>query len=357
MGFYLGLVGAARISEAALAEEQGDVVAHILAPPLTLRVNAQIAVHLSQTLEQLATIAGMSFKTMVKELEGICVAMSGVYSERDRAMLRQVLQGIGLSGPSLVPCEDANAHLAANFLRCGGVVIASTGSNVFLHGHGKNSTIRIDGWGSVIGDEGGGYELGIRCLHRLLKGVDGRMDRPEALEKRLLRFIGLSSVEDLVPWYYSVRGTIRWRSDVSDLAIPLVQAAEIDGDLTARGLVTESAELLLDSLKTAIKTAVRHRTTFVPEPIPIILEGGLFRHSRIYQHTFAQWLDNMESHGPQWKAVPAKFSPVVGALALAFAGREFIEEEDNHAYEALSRAAQQRHLDVRNRGQTTLQQR
>ena len=137
MGLYLGLVGAARISQAALAADDGTVVAHILAPPLTIRVDAQVNRHLGQTLDRLAILSAIPFKAMVKELRCACISMSGVSTESDRALLHQLLSNIGLGGSSLktVTSEDAHAHLASNFLSCGGVVIASTGSNVFLRGH------------------------------------------------------------------------------------------------------------------------------------------------------------------------------------------------------------------------------
>ena len=347
MGLYLGLLGAARISQAALAKDKGEIIANILAPPLTIRVNTKVSAHLAQTLDRLATVANIPFKTMVRELQGACVSMSGVYSESDRAMLRQVLHKVGLTGRfKMVTSEDANAHLAANLLSCGGVVIASTGSNVFLRGREMKQPIRINGWGSVIGDEGGGYELGIRCLRRILKGIDGRMTRTKLLEDKILDFIGLSSVEDLVPWYYSIRETIKWRSDIADLAIPLVQAAEVDGDEVAVQLVEENARLLLKSLKVAIKLADKYRDRFTPMPIPLILEGGLFKNSKIYTKTFAKWLSRLTPPALLWKPVAPEFLPVVGALALSISGEAFIDEiTDRH--EVLRKSAKERGLEIK----------
>lgn len=348
MGLYLGLLGAARVSRAVLATDEGKIVAHILAPPLTIRVNAKVSLHLRQTFERLAKVGGTNFEAMVNDLRGACIAMSGVYLESDRAALKQVLHKIGFSGPfRLVTCEDSNAHLAANSLTYGAVVMASTGSNVFLRGHGMMNPIRVDGWGSVIGDEGGGYDLGIKCLQAVLKGIDGRMTQSSMLENKLLHYIGLSSIEDIIPWYYNVHETIRWRSDIADLAIPLIDAAERDNDKIARQIVMKAALLLRNSLQVAIESATELRDKFSPEPVPLVLEGGLFRHSEIYVETFTSWLSSRPACDIQWKVVRPKYQPVVGALALALSGEPYLEGE-LAKYDSIWGSAEEERLQMKN---------
>jgi len=325
---YLGLLGAARVSRAALATDEGIILAHIVAPPLTICVNVRISLYLQETFERLAKEAGITFKAMVNDLSGACVAMSGLRSESDQAALKQILNKIGFSGSfRLVTCRDTNAHLAANFLTHGGLVIASTGSIVILRGRGMANPIRVDGWGSVLGDEGGGYDLGTKCLRAILKGNDGRMTRSSVLERKVLEHIGLNRVEDILPWYYSIRETVNWRLGIADIAIPLIEAAEKDEDNIARELVTDGACSLLKSFEFGAESATKLRDKFIPEPVPLILEGGIFQHSTIYIETFTSLLSTRVPSDLQWKAENAKYQPVVGALALALSGGPYIEGE------------------------------
>jgi N-acetylglucosamine kinase-like BadF-type ATPase len=339
-GFCLGVVGSAKEGFAGLATDDGTIVAVINAPPLTIRVNSAIRHDLQGTFHRLATIMKIPFEELLPQLSSVCVAMSGVFLPGERNVLSHLLEQIGIrEGTSIVSCEDAHAHLAANFLSTGGVVLAGTGSNVFLLAPQIPEPIRVDGWGSGIGDEGGGYDLGRKCLRALFKGRDGRMPSSPSLERRVLSFIGLQRIEQLVDWYYDISNTVRWRSGIADLAIPLVQSAEQDKDPLAHKLVVEGAASLFHSFEVASDRAEEYRGCFAPEPCPLILEGGLFTGSGLYRKAFSWGLLSRSPTALQWQSQLPKFKPIVGAVGLALSHKSMLDTQETVAQNLRGSAA------------------
>lgn len=343
---YLGLVGTARTSQVAVATEDGKIISVLSAPPLTIRVTAQLSHYLRRTFSHLADSLDITFSEMANRLHSVCISMSGVFLPLEHTQLRRVLRQTGFVGSfDLITCEDVNAHFAANFMSYGGVVIAGTGTNVVIRGHEMAKPIRVDGWGSVLGDEGGGYDLGIQCLRFLLKGEDKRLTRSEVLEKKILNHIGLSSIKEIVPWYYDTHDTLRWRSSIADIAIPLVKLAEEDNNLVALQILREGAEKLLNSVQTAVKLANNHKKHFRSEPVPLVLEGGMFRYSETYVAQISDWLSKYRFKGIKWKPMKSQFEPVLGALVLAFCGKSYLPENYDFA-EALKESAERNGLRI-----------
>ncbi len=333
MRLYLGLVGATKQSYVALATARGEILAHKVAPPLAMRATRELGTCLQASFGQLARMASLSYERMVARLHCACIAMGGVHVESDVAALRQILSGIGFRGPfHLLLSEDTHAHLAANFIACGGLAVAGTGSIVFVRVEGEADAIRVNGWGPVLGDRGSGYDLGISCLRAILEAVDGRAQRSQLLESEVLNHIGLYDPTDILPWYYSVMETPRWRSEIADIALPLLHAAEISEDPLARSIVVSGAASLLSSLKIASQKAAELRNVLSFEPLPLVLEGGLFRNSEIYQGTFATWAQVGPESDVQWVITQPRFTSVVGALALAITGSPYVDPDTSRYF-------------------------
>lgn len=324
MGYYLGVVGTAKISKMALANEKG-ILAHIIAPPLSMRVNPNIRQSLTESVQYLAKTAGISCEDIMGGLVSACFAMSGLFFKGDEASLNQIIDDIGFTGKfKRVICEDTHAILAANFLCSGGVVICSTGANVFLKSANANEVIRVDGWGSDLGDDGGGYYLGRICLRTLLRGADKRMEISPVLEDYVLKHAGLFDVESLVQWSYNVRSTVNWRSEIADLAIPLVRAAE-DGDPLAAGIVSEGAGELFRTLQTGVRLAAANPVFEDMKYLPVILEGGIFENCAIYRNYFKNNIGNIPAGNLKLDIIHPEYKSVVGALALAASEDRFVD--------------------------------
>jgi N-acetylglucosamine kinase-like BadF-type ATPase len=357
--YYLGIVGAANKSSMALANEDGAIIKVISGPPLSMAVNWNIREDLLLSISEIINGIEPSMHSLADKLLGICIAMSGVYTHQDRLDLVSLMDQIGLAGDfPRIPCEDANAHLAANFLDAGGIVIAGTGSNVFIKARGLDEVLRIDGWGSDIGDDGSGYDLGRKCFRAIFKSEDGRYPGSSQLKERILTHTGVSNLDALIEWFYQSRRTARWRSDLADLAKPLIVAAEsANPDTLAYRLVASGANELFCTFATANRRIVndvgdiaknRRSCLHNMQPIPLILEGGIFENSYIYRRRFLDGIYTLDPYNINWKVVPPLYKPVVGALAMAMCGQSFLPQEKLDLFEQLQKSAESNSLVIHN---------
>ena len=338
MAYFLGIIGTAKTSYAAVADDNGEIIKVIKAPPLSFRVNPNIKHCLLITIEELCNQLNLNFGAFKKELKCSCFAISGIIFDSDVNIFESFLEQIGFWDNSpIIICEDVHAHLAANLINVGGVIIAGTGSNIFFHINETAKPIRIDGWGSDLGDYGSGYFLGKLCLQSIFQGLDGRIDRSEKLEWRILKHLNLLNVEDLYQWFYSSRDTINWRSDISDLSIPLISAAEKDKDPLSITIVNLGIEALQKSLDAAISKS-RPVNSKRANSFPIILEGGVFENSMMYRKSFQKKIIQYNKEGNNCSVVFPKYLPIVGSLALAISKNTFINSS-NELFEPLERSA------------------
>src|SRR5699024_6865381 len=99
---------------------------------------------------------------------------------RDPTAVHAALRSIAPCATTVV-CSDAVTALASvHGLVGGGVVAAGTGV-IGFGGDFRGIWRRVDGWGHVLGDEGGGAWIGTQGLRAALRAHDGRRAGSEAL--------------------------------------------------------------------------------------------------------------------------------------------------------------------------------
>ncbi|MGO1318944.1 MAG: N-acetylglucosamine kinase [Galactobacter sp.] len=72
----------------------------------------------------------------------------------------------------LVAHDSVTSYLGALGHRTGVVIAAGTGSITL--GVGETSTVRVDGWGYFLGDDGSGFSIGRRGWQAVMRDFDGR---------------------------------------------------------------------------------------------------------------------------------------------------------------------------------------
>jgi N-acetylglucosamine kinase-like BadF-type ATPase len=77
-----------------------------------------------------------------------------------------------LGVPMVVSNDAVTAHLGALAGEPGAVIVAGTGAIALAAG--PHDWARADGWGSLLGDDGGGFWIGRRALATALREYDGR---------------------------------------------------------------------------------------------------------------------------------------------------------------------------------------
>jgi N-acetylmuramic acid 6-phosphate etherase len=114
------------------------------------------------------------------------------------------------------------------------VTLAGTGSCFF----GKNSrgdTVKVGGWGHILGDDGGAYAIGLQAMRAMVWEFDREGKLPE-LGRRLLRALQVNKPEEVSAW--AVNAT---KSDVGALAVEVAAAARNE-DRIARRILSSAAE-------------------------------------------------------------------------------------------------------------------
>jgi N-acetylglucosamine kinase-like BadF-type ATPase len=154
------------------------------------------------------------------------------YSERDVVFARAGL----------------NAHHAH-----GVALVAATGATAFARRVDDGREITLGGWGSLLGDEGSAYALGLLALRAAARSVEGRASAPTKLVDVLAEHFAIDRLHfkpDLIRVAYGSRG-LQGGADMPPLSraqigglAPLVTRLAEDGDPLAGRLVNKvSADL------------------------------------------------------------------------------------------------------------------
>lgn len=192
----------------------------------------------------------------------------------------------------------------------GVVVIAGTGSTAIAHGNRdrqeavaasgtqgtRKKSFGIGGWGAVLGDDGGGYDIARRAIRRALAAEDGRMP--------------LTSLTDAAKDYFEVDhvyhvigrllGTRVNQSLVAGFAVRV-------GEEAARG--DEAALRIVREAGTELGEMAAYAAGRVFEPgdqFPFVLAGGVFNMGSIVIDPLRAVV---EPRFPRSRAVLANASP------------------------------------------------
>lgn len=194
----------------------------------------------------------------------------------------------------------------------GVVLLAGTGSVAYgVDGEGREA--RAGGWGYLLGDEGGGYDLGRRGLAAVLKAHDGT-GPPTALASVLLAALQVEEPEAVLERVYPVPGESAAAGEARHVLAALadaVLATARQGDAVASNIVEEAA-CELAALVTAVWRRLRlgDRLTVYAFGSLMDLQGG-FLLDRVRRRLLA-------APGPERLELrrPA-VAPVAGAVIMA----------------------------------------
>lgn len=283
----LGIEGGGTKTEWALLGDDGGIIREGLLPPANLRLTSDEAL-------------GQMFDVLPAEATHVGVFLAGCANESDRARLQSVAQKRWPNAQLRVGSDRESGFAAALGERDGIVVIAGTGSAVT--GRDGDRLEKAGGWGQLLGDKGGGYNLAVQALRLVLSNydIDHRVDE---LGQSILRLLSLNQLEDLVAW-----ATNADKMSVAMLA-PVVFEAAKRGHVEMLAALRGAAEMLAE-----FTCAVAKRLAL--EAPAVKLTGGLFVHHREYADLFSECLRRIL---PQATASVSVRSGALGAALIAAA--------------------------------------
>ena len=187
------------------------------------------------------------------------------------------------------------------------VTIAGTGAITYIcspEGH-----LRVGGWGPLLGDEGSGYDLGLRALKLACRMYDGREPEETDFMDAMFRLYETSTPGELLRKLN--KGDTR--SAVASAAKE-VFALYAQGSPTAAALLKSCAEEIALAVTTAIRRDGGNRE------YPLILSGGLVRQDGPLYAMLEELLLKPGSGISEMTALQVHPAVASAALALHYAG-------------------------------------
>ncbi|WP_176222283.1 N-acetylglucosamine kinase [Tuberibacillus sp. Marseille-P3662] len=133
-----------------------------------------------------------TFSIPPEQVIGMSVGLAGVRHEEDHQKVQEKLRDIVLElklSENIIFSSFSDVYVALRGSlkpndEAGILVISGTGSNAI--GLTNNGEIyRSGGWGHILGDEGSGYQIGLRALNKICRAYDLR-DQPTLLSAMII---------------------------------------------------------------------------------------------------------------------------------------------------------------------------
>lgn len=207
-----------------------------------------------------------------EELKMCVLGLSGLDSETDRIMYRELISKALLPETPFYLCNDAELAFYATANKPGIVVVAGTGS--IAYGYFHDRTVRSGGWGSAVSDLGSGSWIGTQVLRDVLLYCDG-MGPYQDVFNELMKAAGAESFEGL-PYLVTSYPTNR----IASFARLVCDHADA-GESYCKRIIHEAAghvALLVES----VYCKARFKGSDV---VDCVLSGGLFK-CRTFKEAF-----------------------------------------------------------------------
>jgi len=218
----------------------------------------------------------------------------------------------------MVTTDAVISYLGAIGFEPGAVAAAGTGV-IALAGDREGNAARSDGWGYILGDDGGGYYIGRRGLASALRAHDGR-GGSEALLLRAKKVFGApGSLKDHV--YRSSNPAC----EVARFAREVAEAAR-EGDLAASEIWATAAREVARTATAALDQLFTPNTS-----VTVSWTGNLFDARDLMLQPFQRQLAVM---WPAARLLAPKGTALDGAELLACSNPPLMFEDLVHVFES-----------------------
>ncbi len=248
------------------------------------------------------------FSVLPYEAENVGVFLAGCATAQDRERLRRLVAA-AWPGARVVVGSDRESGFATALGDGDGIVVVS-GTGAVVHGRRGGHVEKAGGWGQILGDRGGGYDVARRALRKIMlhHDLDGTIS---PLASAILAALGLNELSQLVDWIHTTD-----KMGVARLA-PVIFRAAKEGDAEMHQLLEHRAKDLAE-----FTHAVAERLGMLSEPVEVRLIGSLLTKEPMYAGMYRTALRHML---PEANVALCTKSGAFGAAALA--GREVAEEK------------------------------
>lgn len=257
----------------------------------------------------------------------LCIGMAGARTDVERARVRAAA---ARAWPG-VPCYATNdletalmaadTHTPTDHLRAPGrrpirrraparppgrgaprvLVVSGTGSCCFGRAP-DGRTVRLGGWGHVLGDRGSGYDIALGALKAVIFAGDRTGTWPP-LGRRILRTLALNEPADLVGWVQRAS-----KADIAALALEVFRASD-DRDRMAANVLDRAAQTLAEDAAACARRVTRPGTL-----VQFVLAGSVLLRQPRFAGAVRRAIRRL---WPDAVVSPLKRDSVWGAVELA----------------------------------------
>ncbi|MCT7951166.1 ATPase [Ancylothrix sp. C2] len=317
MGYFLGIDGGGTKTVCVLMDRTANVLGRGEAGASNYQSVGLERAGLSIYDSIYQALASFNGNLNAVEIDGICLGLAGAGRPEDVEILQCLLRDLqekkelpvvwNLKESSTIICNDCEIALTGGVGEPVGVVaIAGTGAICYGRNR-KGVTQRASGWGYILGDEGGGYDIALRGLKAVVRSYDGR-EKPTILMEKLIKKLDLKSVESLIEVVYRRGWGVR---EIAGLAVVVGEAAA-EGDVVANEIINDVVEELVLAVK-----VVGEKLFLEPESFDVVTVGGVWRGMADLRENFVGKLAEIM---PNARVIWAKNEPAFGAGLLAIRG-------------------------------------
>lgn len=216
---------------------------------------------------------------------------------------------------AFTPLSEGDTCLLAGLCRRTGlVVLCGTGATLFYLNPGEPVQAR-GGWGSPIGDEGSGYDIGLQCIRAAIWSLEGRGSKT-VLEERVWQRLGGKSLREGTGQIFAARDA---RNFIASFCRMVGECAK-EGDAVAQRILSEAGEAA------ALQAEAFIRQAGLPTDTSVVTAGGAWKSSPLMAQAF---LRHIFGHYPEVKVYLPCFDPVVGpVVGFAMGARDMLTPEE-----------------------------
>ncbi|AJC72728.1 hypothetical protein X802_05730 [Thermococcus guaymasensis DSM 11113] len=304
----LGLDCGGTKTRAVLVEKNGKVIGEGFGGPSNPNASPMEVVR--NSIRNAVSEAISNFQGSVKVT---CVSAAGTLGGMSNVLesiVRELLPGTEI----IVRGDYEIAHVACFLFNPGVVFISGTGSIAYgVNEEGKS--VRVGGWGHLVGDEGSGYWVGKEGIRAALRAYDGR-ERNTKLREYMLEYFRTNTPDEIISRVYSSKNP---KTLLGGFAPYVVKAAR-EKDETAMEIIEEAVEEIVLAYRAAVR-----RLGFSSVRDKLAITGGFYFGSkdllgslliRKLEEEFGEKIELREPLMPE-------------AKAAALVALKYLEERDN----------------------------
>lgn len=247
MNYLIGIDGGATKTKCVVTDYEFHVVHTCEGGPSNFLVSTAI-----EAAENIAELVNESFDKLQigqRDIAALTVGAAGAGRKNDAALLKdhlvKSLEIHSFDGKKVHVVSDADISLEGAFSGDQGIILISGTGSICIGKNDKGESLRVGGYGRIIGDEGSGFKLGQKAISAALRSFDGRCLSTK-LYSLVLDEMGVKDVNEVI------RKVYQENYDVAQLA-PMVLEAAKQNDETAQSIIDEQSDELMLHLRAMLQ--------------------------------------------------------------------------------------------------------